>query len=63
MILALHKIYPPHDARGAATDSMILISKWPWFMGDEDEPRACEFACPDAHAFIYRKSRGLSTAR
>ena len=38
MILALHKIYPPHDARGAATDSMILISKWPWFMGMNMNP-------------------------
>ena len=25
MILALHKIYPPHDATGAGTDGMILI--------------------------------------
>ena len=52
MILTLHKIYPPHDATGAGTDDMILISKWPWFMGDEHEPRACEFVCPDAHAFV-----------
>ena len=51
-ILALHKIYPPHDAGGAATDGMILISKWPWYTGDKHEPRACEFVCPDAHAFI-----------
>ena len=52
MILALHKIYPPHDARGTATDSMILVAKWPWFMGDKHEARACEFICPDAHAFV-----------
>ena len=51
-ILALHKIYPPHDVRGTATDSMIFIAKWPWFMGDEHEPRACEFVCPDTHAFL-----------
>ena len=31
---------------------MILVSKWPWYTGDEDEPRACEFVCPDAHAFV-----------
>ena len=29
MILALYKIYPPHDARGTATDSMILIDRIP----------------------------------
>ena len=52
MTLVLHKIYPPHDARGAATDGMILISKWPWFTGDKHEPRACEFVCPDTHAFV-----------
>ena len=49
MILALHKIYPPHDTRGTATDGMVLIAKQPWFTG---EPRACEFVCPDTHAFI-----------
>ena len=52
MILALLKIYPPHNARGTATDGMIFVAKWPWFTGDEHEPRACEFVCPDAHAFI-----------
>ena len=52
MILALHKIYPPHDSRGAATDRMVLVAKRPWFTGDEHEPRACEFVCPDAHAFV-----------
>ena len=31
---------------------LILVAKWPWFMGNEHEPRACEFVCPDAHAFI-----------